>query len=141
MNTKITNILTEKVKVFQLVKFNERIQHGRNLYFSIDESSVAFCLGIFIDGLAIQIGGNQIFPIYHSSPDTELDTYYLYNVYDYGEKIPKEQPGEYIVFLEDDEKLTKQYYKTIEWYEEIQNNEEKNIININKIKAIRDSKR
>ena len=89
MNTKITNILTEKVKVFQLVKFNERIQHGRNLYFSIDESSVAFCLGIFIDDLAIQIGGNQIFPIYHSSPDTELDTYYLYNVYDYGEKIPK----------------------------------------------------
>ncbi len=141
MNTKVTNILTEKVKVFQLVKFSERIRSGRNIYFKIDESSVAFCLGMFIDDFAVQLGSDQIFPIYHSSPDTELDTYYLYKVYNYGEKIPKEKPGDYILFLEDEKELTRKYDKTIEWYNKLQKNEEKNIINFQKMKAIKDSKR
>lgn len=141
MNTKVTSILTKQIKVFQLVKFSEKIQEGRNIYFTIDESSVAFCLGTFIEDFAVALELKKIFPIYNSSPDTELNTYYLYKVYDYGKPIPKEKQGDYILFLEDEKKLIKMYKRTFEWYKELERKEDKNIINFEKIKAKRESRK
>ena len=96
---------------------------------------------MFINNFTVALELNKIFTIYNSSPDTELNTYYLYKVYDYGEPIPKEKPGDYILFLEDEKKLIKKYNKTLEWYKELAEKEEKNIISFEKVKAQRESRK
>lgn len=133
MNTKIINILHNKIKVFRLVKFKDKIYQGRNEYLEIDEKNIAICFGIIIDGYAISIGNNVIYPIYDSSPYTKLDEFYVYDIHDYGKPIPFEH--NYVLYEEDDDKLLEAYNKTIDWYKKTQEDEKNNIICFQKIKS------
>lgn len=133
MNTKIINILHNKIKVFRLVKFKDRIYQGRNEFLEIDEKEVAICFGIIIDDYAISIGNNVIYPIYDSSPSTELNQYYIYDIHDYGKPIPFEHNS--VLYEEDDDKLLAAYNKTIEWYNETKEREKENIVYFQKIKS------
>ena len=133
MNTEIISILQNKIKVFRLVKFKDRIYQGRNEYLEIDEKSIAMCLGIIIDDYAVSIGNNIIYPIYDSSYDTELDRFYVYDIHNYGE--PVQFDDKYVLITEDNDKLVEAYNKTIEWYNRTKENEKENIVYFQKIKS------
>lgn len=129
------NILTKFVKTFMLVQFNEAIKENNKLNFIIDEEKTAFCLGIVIDGFAIALGANKMYPTFEYSEDTELNTYYVLNTFEYGEKIPTENG--YIIFEDDPSELEKKYLKTIKWYyNEVIECEKRNVINFEKGKVL-----
>lgn len=133
MSTEVISILKNKIKVFRLVKFKERFYQGRNEYLEIDEKEIALCFGIIIDDYAISIGNNVIYPIYDSSPSTELNQYYIYDIHDYGKPIPFEHNS--VLYEEDDDKLLAAYNTTINWYNETKEREKENIIYFQKIKS------
>ena len=125
-----------KVKVFYLVQIKEIIRSEVERCFVFDESKTAVCFGMIIDDIAIALAQNIIYPIFNYSDETELNTYYLYKCYDYGDKIPKEDG---FITLEEDPKILKKWYqKTIDWYyDEVLKREKNNIINFEKAKALR----
>lgn len=127
--------IEKKVKLFLLVQVKKIIRDRNYRLFEFDESKKAFCLGIIIDDLAVALAQRKIYPIFNYSNETELNTYYLYETYDYGAKIPTED-GYFIQFLEEPEQLKKQYQDTIEWYQQ-EVDGDKNIINFQKAKAKR----
>lgn len=133
MSTEVISILKNKIKVFRLVKFKERFYQGRNEYLEIDEKEIALCFGIIIDDYAISIGNNIIYPIYDSSPNTELHKFYVYDIHNYGEPI--EFDDKFILYEEDDNKLFEAYNKTIDWYNKTKENEKGNIVYFQKIKS------
>lgn len=133
MSTEIVSILQNKIKVFRLIKFKDKIYQGRNGYLEIDEKSVAMCFGIIIDDYAISIGNNIIYPIYDSSYDTELDRFYVYDIHNYGE--PVQFDDKYVLLKEDNDKLYEAYNKTIDWYNRTKENEKENIVYFQKIKT------
>ena len=83
----------------------------------------------------MHLAQKKIYPKLNYSNATELNTYYLYRTYDYGEQIPRED-GYSIQFLQESKLLRQQYQDTIEWYyqEVVGNN---NVINFEKEKAKR----
>lgn len=137
MNTKISNIITSQIKVFYLRKYTAKTQQGRKVFLTYDEiKDDAICFGIIKDGFAISLTGHKIYPIYEGSPNTELNQYYVLDIYDYGEPI--QVHNQFIKYLEDDtEKLQRLYQETVDWYEEQKENEKKGIINIQKVRVMK----
>lgn len=132
----VNTLIEKKVKVFYLVQVKQIIRTPGKRLFEFDESKAAMCLGTIIDGLGLALAQNKIYPIFNYSNETELNTYYVFKIYDYGEKI-RSKNG-YICFEEDPEVLNQQYQQTVEWYyNEILKNEENNIKSFEKEKAIR----
>lgn len=132
----LNEVIEKKVKVFLLVQIKEIVRSKGQRLFIFDEDKTAICLGTMIDDLAISLVQNKIYPIFNYSNETKLNTYYLYDVYDYGTKIPREDG--YIVFEEEHEKLVKQYKETVDWYyNNIKENEKNNVICFDKQKAMR----
>lgn len=132
----INEVIEKKVKLFLLVQIKEIVYNKGQRLFIFDEDKTAICLGIIIDDLAVSLVQNNIYPIFNYSSETKLNTYYLYEVYDYGTKIPSENG--YIIFEEEHEILSKQYKETIDWYyNNIKENEKNNVICFDKQKAMR----
>ena len=132
----VNTLIEKKVKLFYLVQVKQIIRDSKTRLFVVDESKDAVCFGTIIDNLAISLSPNKIYPIFNYSDDTKLNTYYVLNIYDYGEKFFNKNG--YICFEEDPKVLKKYYQETINWYyNELLRNEENNIKNFEKEKVIR----
>jgi len=128
--------IKNKVKIFHIMKVKNIIHIDGKILFQFDESDIIVCLGTIIDNLAISLSPNRIYPIFNHSNKTELNTYYLVNTYDYDVKLLIKDG--FIRIKEEPKILKQQYDETIDWYyNEILENEKKNIIYFDKQKALR----
>jgi len=119
--------------MFELIKIKEINHVGNKVYFTFYDKS-QICLGTIIDGMPILLGSNTIIPYFTQSADTKLDTYYVFETYDYGTNIPIVDGT--ITLLEKPEILRKKYQKVVDWYQsEVVEKEKKNIKSFEKESA------
>lgn len=118
-------IIEKYIKMFELIKIKEINHVGNKAYFTFHDKS-QICLGTIIDGMPILLDSNTIIPYFTQSADTKLDTYYVFETYDYGTNIPIVDGT--ITLLEKPEILRKKYREVVDWYQsEVVEKEKKNI--------------
>lgn len=129
----MNEVIKKKIKIFLLIKFEDKIENYNRTKLNYDKSKIGFCLGMIIDNFAIDIVSNQIYPILNNNKDIKLDNYYVLNIYDYGELIPV--GDKYINIKEDEEKLINKYEETLNWYyNEVNRND--NVVYLQKYKSL-----
>lgn len=129
----MNEVIKKKIKIFLLIKFEDIIVINGKVKLNYDKSQLGFCLGIVVDNCAINIDSKQIYPILNVNRDINLDTYYVLNIYDYGELIPLED--KYIDIKDDEQELMNKYEETINWYNDEVNIDD-NVIYLQKYKAL-----
>lgn len=127
-------ILKRYIKVFLLIQVKNINYTPKTIEFEFDDLKTGFCFGTVIDGIPIALVSNKIYPEFNYSPQTELNTYYLLSVLDYGTPIPLTDKS--MVLEDDPEELRKKYKVTVDWYyNELLKNEKQNIKSFEKEKA------
>lgn len=125
----------DEIKIFALNVYIDKIDYGDVVEYLMGyEDKTVLVPGAIIDGVAINLLSQQIYPVLHNLSDgIVLGTPYITYIYNYGERIQNDT-GYYLLDLEPSE--AKEYYnKAKNMIEHMKEMEANNVIWFEKEKA------